>query len=206
MQRHGAPTRPGDLEAQLDLDAAVGVQASLEVQDALPLLDEEKPPLLELQLREQGRACRSDRLVPAKVRPREHRVASGDIADHDFALVLHVNRGPQLDLADMRAEGLDIGQLRRRHRCAQQRPPSIRPKREEIREPGAIPTTDNDVFVGKVRHLQQLGAADIQRLHHSAAEVDHGSRRSKPLAHASDFDHRLCHDHGPPQDLVTISP
>mmetsp|Transcript_85714 Transcript_85714/g.239596 ORF Transcript_85714/g.239596 Transcript_85714/m.239596 type:complete len:420 (-) Transcript_85714:25-1284(-) len=57
-----------------------------------------------------------------------------------------------------------------------------------------------------MRDLEQLRTLHIQRLHEGAAELDHRLGREEPLAHASDFDHRLSDLHRVLEELVAIVP
>mmetsp|Transcript_34154 Transcript_34154/g.86711 ORF Transcript_34154/g.86711 Transcript_34154/m.86711 type:complete len:230 (+) Transcript_34154:382-1071(+) len=199
-----------DLKAELFLHKTAIVQDPFEVHDSLfvLLLDQEEPPLFDLRLWVQRSVHRSHGLVLAEVLPAEPHRAGGDVANDYLALVLHGDLGFDLHLPDVSAEGVNVCKLVSRH-AVQQRLSPLRIALQELGQRGdRIPVRGTllDPLLVEVRDLKQLGAPDVEGLHQAATELDHGLSGGKPLAHAGDLDHGLCHLHGVPQQLVNVTP
>mmetsp|Transcript_55882 Transcript_55882/g.126070 ORF Transcript_55882/g.126070 Transcript_55882/m.126070 type:complete len:432 (+) Transcript_55882:421-1716(+) len=207
MQHQVVLARPGDLEPQLLLDDTLRVADALEGHDARCWsLDQEEKPLLELGLREEWSVHRANGLTLPEVLAHHTAGDGGDVAHNDLLLVLHLDDRLQLDVADVRAERLDVEGLLGLHRGHALALLGI--LGEEIAE--GVDRVLATVAVlqrllGEVGDLQQLRALHVQRLHKAPPELDHGLRREEPLPHACNLDHCLRDLHGVLQQLVRVA-
>mmetsp|Transcript_14350 Transcript_14350/g.39123 ORF Transcript_14350/g.39123 Transcript_14350/m.39123 type:complete len:272 (-) Transcript_14350:721-1536(-) len=149
----------------------------------------------------------TNRLIRLQIRPLQLNGNRGAVTHNHFCFVLHLDNSLHLKLTDMCTESFDVGHLVGCH--AGQTFALLRLLREELPEAcNCVLTTVAMLqhFLREVWDLQELRTFNVQPLQQTTSKLDHGHRRKKPIAHASNLDHGEADLHGVAEQLIQIIP